>query len=139
MENEEMISPPTTVHKPLMAPPAAMRKPLLPPASDYRYTANGIRYTVAKREGQTFTVKEVPFAKFDSETGQCDRYVALTLYRERAEISDQLDTLIFDLASLLRHGKEWAARPMFGPNGFYYGKTPLEAARNAVVAARGTK
>lgn len=139
MENEEMMSPLNTIRKPLIAPPTILRKPLLPPAADYRHTANGIRYTVAKREDKTFTVKEVPFAKFDSETGQCDRYVALTLYRERAEISDQLDTLMLDLASLLRHGKEWAARPMFGPNGFYYGKTPLEAARNAVVAARGMK
>lgn len=136
MENEEMMP---TLRKPLTAPPSALRKPLLPPAADYRYTANGIRYTVAKREEKTFTVKEVPFAKFDNETGQCDRYVALTLHRERAEISEDLEVLMLDLASLLRHGKEWAARPMFGPNGFYYGETPVEAARKAVMVARGTK
>lgn len=117
--------------------------PLKPPASKYvapplKYSANGIPYRVSKNDGKHFELYAVAFAKFDCATGLCDRYVGLRMY-DAPPVYDtpaDLERLMLDCASILRHGKEWAARPMFGPNGFYYGATPLEAAQKAVNACK---
>lgn len=102
-----------------------------------KYTANGIPYRVSDNDGKTFALFSVPFARFDCTTGICDRYVGMQMFDSPpATEPTDLPTLMLDCMSLLRHGKEWAARPMFGPNGFYYGRTPLEAAQKAVAACK---
>lgn len=102
-----------------------------------KYTANGIPYSVSDNDGKTFALFSVPFARFDCATGICDRYVGMQMFDSPpATEPTDLPTMMLDCMSLLRHGKEWAARPMFGPNGFYYGRTPLEAAQKAVAACK---
>lgn len=133
------IAPPVTITaqklpeiKHLKAPSATK---FVAPA--VKYTANGIPYRVSDNDGKTFALFSVPFARFDCVTGLCDRYVGMRMYDTPPEVApDDLATLLLDCGSLLRHGKEWAARPMFGPNGFYYGSTPLEAAQKAVAACK---
>lgn len=128
------MRPPT-----MMKPPQGMRPPPvatgLRPGS-FKYSVNGIRYTVDKVNDEIFTIKEIPFARFDKASGICDRYIFMTMYDAPRPIGEDIDTLMADLASLMRHGKEWITRQMFGNEGFHYGKTPLEAARKAVMAAR---
>ena len=133
------IAPPVAISAPKLP---EIKAPHAPTATKFvvpplKYTVNGIGYRVSDNDGKTFALFSVPFARFDCATGLCDRYVGMRMYDTPPEVApDDLATLMLDCASVLRHGKEWAARPMFGPNGFYYGSTPLEAAQKAVAACK---
>lgn len=124
------MRPPTM--KTMRPPPVATG--LRPGA--FKYSVNGIRYTVDKANDEIFTLKEIPFARFNKLTGTCDRYVFMTMYDEPRPMGEDIDTLMADIASLMRHGKDWICRQMFGNEGFHYGATPLEAVRKGVSSAR---
>lgn len=112
--------------------------PIKPPQAiaAVKYTANGIAYRVSSNDGKTFALYGVPFARFDCATGKCDRYVGVTVYDTPPDGPETLERLMLDCSSLMRHGKDWLARPMFGKRALFYGKTPIEAARKAVESCK---
>lgn len=133
-----LIAPPKPIAPPMptLAPPATK---IVAPYGQLRhkYTVNGIKYAVSKDDGKNFELFSVPFAKFDCTTGLCDRYVGMRMYDAPPDSDpNDLATLMLDCISLMRHGGEWCARAMFGPNGYHFGKTPLEAAQKAVAACK---
>lgn len=134
------LAPPTAFKAPpKLTPPPALKPPVVAgglKVGDFKYSINGIRYTVKMVNDEVFQVAEIPFARFDKKTGECDRYVHMRMFDSPQPIGQDIDTLMMDLASLMRHGKEWICRQMFGNEGFHYGATPLETARKAVMAAR---